>query len=267
MGQTIAKTAKQVTPMGGTFVVMNPDTSPNIQYRWQGILDEMQSPEGIWEELTDISPILYDRDLTQAIAYLQHVVQHYNPTLILITSGGPLFHSNYTTFYQQYVQQPRRNITIVCADDFEIQQQHLSRGHVQGLVGQIPYEMGYQAAQILYRALQVQQMQNHNNSTTNNTNPPPLLPDTIGTNLITHVHVPLVLPDLHVDHNLIGPRLQIVGYMLWGTIVGTAILCGLWTYRQRKQIVVQAAQPIFLILIAVVRVPQKIHPKDCIYIS
>lgn len=95
--------------------------------------------------------------------------------------------------------------------------------------------MGYLAAKLLYQAKQGQ-----------------VIPNQVGTSLVTHIHVPVVLPELVVDHNLIG-NLRVAGYTLLGIIGITALTCASFTWRNREQAVVQAAQPTFLLMIILVR--------------
>ena len=198
MGRTLAKAAKQITPTGGTFAVLSPDLSPNIRDRSQGFRDEMGDPqeeEQLWTE-TPGSPAIYHRDLGVAMEYLEMFAKQ-NPTIIVTTVGGVFFRVDYGDIYRRYIQ--NRSITIVSADDFGMQLEYLSKGYIHGLVGQIPYEMGTLAVQVLHEL-------QHGNKT---------VPKILGTSLITHIHVPLVLPGLQVDANLID-ELKIVGYTLLG---------------------------------------------------
>jgi len=233
LGQTLAKVAQQIVPGGGTFALVSSDRSPNVRLREQGVrqrLLDLDSDDDLplWRELAG-SPAVYQRDLDAAVAVLESLAQK-NPTAIVTTVGGPLLHAEYANFWKRH---RHRNITIIAADDFELQIAHLSRGYVQGLVGQMPYEMGALAVQVLVDLIEGRPV-----------------PDQLGTNLITHIQVPLVLPELQVDNNLINSGLRAVGYTLLSVIWATAVGCALWTFHSRKQAVVQAAQPVFLTLVA-----------------
>eukprot|EP00977_Amphora_coffeiformis_P016290 scaffold4990_cov176-Amphora_coffeaeformis.AAC.7 len=225
LGETMAKVAQQIRPTGGTFAILWGDDAPNVQQRDQGFRDHM-NPD-LWTECHG-SPVNYNRDLDRALTLMEDFAQQ-NATVIVTTTGGPLFHDDYAAFYKRHTH---RNVTIISADDFAVQIDHLSRGYVQGLVGQMPYEMGYKAAQVLYD-IKTGNFQG---------------PEFYGTNLITHIQVPLVLPELVVDHNLIG-RLRILGYTLMGVIYATALGCGIWTFVRRNTTVIKAAQPSFLLLL------------------
>ena len=225
MGETMAKVTQQIIPTGGTFAILWGDDSPNVQQRDQGFRDHLK-PE-LWTECKG-SPLNYNRDLGNALGLMEDFAQQ-NVSVIVTTTGGALFHDDYASFYKRH---KHRNMTVISADDFAVQIEHLSRGYVHGLVGQMPYEMGYKAAQVLFDI----KMGNFRGQ------------EFYGTNLITHIQVPLVLPDLVVDNNLIG-RLRILGYTLMGFIYATALGCALWTCVRCNTTVVKAAQPSFLLLL------------------
>jgi gamma-aminobutyric acid type B receptor len=76
------------------------------------------------------------------------------------------------------------------------------------------------------------------------------LPEQIyGTNVVTDIQVPLVLPELTVDDNLIGD-LRYVGFILFGMAAITSLYFAFLTFRYRNMHVVRVSQPIFLIMIA-----------------
>lgn len=232
MGTTLAKGAKQISPSGGTFAVLGSDESPNIMDRIKGFEKEMLAAnkpgdDPLWRPLAP--PGIFDRDVDQAIQ-LMHQYATSNPAVVVSVNGGPMWSSGYADYYRQH---KHRNITLVFGDDFPLQINFLSRGYVSGLVGQMPYEMGLRSASALMELLQQRS-----------------IPTEIGTNLISHLQVPLVLPELVVDHNLVG-NLKYVSYVLFGVIVAVVGACISWTVYRRSQVVVQAAQPSFLVLLAV----------------
>lgn len=75
--------------------------------------------------------------------------------------------------------------------------------------------------------------------------PTAILADVVSYNLI-----PLELPPLDVDENLLG-NLKYVGYTFFGIIAFAVLLSVCWTVYHRKSIVVRAAQPFFLVIVAV----------------
>lgn len=108
----------------------------------------------------------------------------------------------------------------------------LDRGYAHGLVGQLPYEMGALSIQTLHDLLQGREPRG----------------EMIGTNVLNHINIPLVLPELEVDHNLVG-NLYLVGYILFGIVALTALGFLGWTIKFREMVVVKAAQPIFLFMV------------------
>ena len=237
LGDTLAKVAQQLRPLGGTFAILWGDASPNVALRDEGFRKAIfktnendEDDDGdLWSEMPG-SPVNYNRDLDYALELMADFAQR-NCTVTVTTTGGPLFHSNYPQFYKRYRKQ---GITIISVDDFAIQIEYLSRGYVHGLVGQKPYEMGY------YAALELEKIKREGWSGRVNV---------LGTNLITHIEVPLVLPELVVDKNLID-TLRIIGYTLLALILAMSLFCGIWTWWNKNEAVVRAAQPIFLILVA-----------------
>jgi len=69
------------------------------------------------------------------------------------------------------------------------------------------------------------------------------------TNIVSYNVIPLELPPTDLDENLIG-NLKYIGFTCFGIVVVSAIVCIAWTFHLRKSIVVKAAQPFFLIMVA-----------------
>lgn len=228
MGETLAKVSKQIAAQGGTFAILMSDNAANMIERRIGFQQEMladQQKDVEWTEISG-SPFNYNRDLDAAIDQMERFAEQ-NVTVISSTTGGPMWSDRYESFATRH-----RHVTIVLADDFPRQLNLLSKGKTQGLVGQMPFEMGYRAADALLELLEGREVAK-----------------TIGTNLISHIQVPLVLPELVVDNNLIG-GLRVIGYVLFALVTICALSCMGWTIYHRKVSVVKAAQPGFLLLIA-----------------
>lgn len=232
LGESLAKVAKQIAPEGGTYGVVFGDDSPNLLERVRGFKEEMELENSktrtVWREVDD-PPTPFNKDGDIAVEQMEVLAQR-NTTVICGVDAGAMWSDNYEAFYNR---NKFRGLTIVIADDLPRQIDLLSRGKGQGLVGQMPYEMGYLSTEVLIKLL---------DGETN-------FPNRIGTNLITHLQVPLVLPELEVDTNLIG-KMYIVGYTLFATV--TLVTCATvgWTIFYRKKHVVEAAQPPFLLLVA-----------------
>lgn len=112
----------------------------------------------------------------------------------------------------------------------------MNKGYADGLVGQLPYQSGQVCIDTLLK------LQKEGNP------PRPVDDQIFGTNLSLLLRIPLVLPSLTVDKNYLG-NLAIMGYTFFAILlVGSFAVAG-WVVWNRKNQVVKAAQPIFLILI------------------
>lgn len=229
LGESMAKVAIQIRPTGGNYAVMISTESPNMLERANGFISHMESKnkQNIWEYVGTVN---FERDLDTAIAQLKELAA-LDISVLGVAGSGIMWSDQYEATYNEIAA--AHDMTIISADDLPVQIDFLSRGKVQGLVGQMPYEMGYLAAQTLHKLLE--------GETT---------PEIIGTNLITHLQVPLVLPELIMDDNLVGD-LRYVGISLFCLIAALSLFLAYWTIRNRKLPAVNAAQPFFLYLVIV----------------
>jgi gamma-aminobutyric acid type B receptor len=154
-----------------------------------------------------------------------------NATAVVPVMGAAMRSGGWRDFVDDY---RHTGMKFVSGDAMPNQLEALDRGYAHGLVGQLPYEMGYQAIDILNNLIDGE--------------PESEYPEIIGTNVLTHILVPLVLPPLNVDHNLIG-NLHVVGYILCGIVSLCSAFLVVWILRHRKLSVVKAAQPGFLLMI------------------
>eukprot|EP00977_Amphora_coffeiformis_P007119 scaffold1552_cov175-Amphora_coffeaeformis.AAC.10 len=226
-GQTLAKVLIQLRPRGGTYATISSE-SPNLNERVRGFQDELHT-NGKWTEVPG-SPSNYDGDLNLVQEQL-HTFARLNPTAIVPVSGAAMRSGGWEDFVHAH---RHRNITLVSGDAMANQLEFLDRGFAQGLVGQLPYEMGWRSIQSLYDIVQQ-----------GGQRPAKIV---VGTNVLSHILIPLELPELVVDHNLIG-NLHVIGYILFGLIA--VLACGLahWTLKARDHTVVKAAQPAFLFMV------------------
>jgi ABC-type sugar transport system substrate-binding protein len=226
-GVELAKVLKQLEPSGGRYATVGM-AAPNINERVRGFEDEI-SAGGEWTAVEG-SPGDSKRNLTLGIELMREFAK-LNVTAITPVMGAPMR----SGLWKEFVDEHRYlNITLVSGDAMPNQLEFLSRGYVQGLVGQLPYEMGFMAIKALYDLAEGGLVSQ----------------EIIGTNVLTHLKVPLILPELTVDHNLIG-NLHVVGFILFGLIACVALGFGVWTYRLRNVRVVKVAQPMFLIMVAI----------------
>jgi ABC-type sugar transport system substrate-binding protein len=226
-GIQLAKVLKQLVPTGGLYGTVG-STSSNIMERVRGFEYEI-AQNGLWTPVQG-SPSDHQRNFSLAVDQMNEFAR-LNATGIVPTMGGPMRSGRWVEFVDQNRD---NNVTLVSGDAMPNQLAFLDRGYVAGLVGQLPYEMGFMSIQVLYDLIQ--------GKTPNQ--------EVIGTNVLTHLKVPLILPELTVNNNLIG-NLNVVGFTLFAMVAFTALGFAVWIYRSRNVRVVKVSQPMFLIMVAV----------------
>src|SRR3569623_1770460 len=153
-----------------------------------------------------------------------------NPTGMVFMYQTPMRDPNWT----QFVDDNRfRNITYIGTDAADYQLDYLNKRYVDGLVGQMPYEIGVTALKVLYEL-----------ATTGRSEK-----DFYATNLVAYNLMPIELPPLTVDQHLLGDW-KILGYTCFGLVLVAATACAAWTLWLRHSLIVRAAQPFFLLMIA-----------------
>ena len=241
MGQTMAKVLKQLRSEGGRFAFLTSPwgSKPNVDERVSGFRNEMYQDYGStdsdaqWYEI-NASPL----DLVgQHTFRLQIVVETQQPDAIITTYLTPMRGANWTDFVNH---NRHRSIIYIGTDAVDFQLDYLHTGHVDGLVGQLPYDMGRVSAEVLHELTQHRKM-THNPSAE-------LEEWYYPTNLVSYTLIPLELPELNVDHNLLGP-LVYVGYICFAIVLLFSIICMGWTLYHRNDLVVKSSQPFFLVMI------------------
>jgi len=237
MGRTLARLLRQLHPEGGTCAVVAPRREDTTNAFLAEIFKHNHLPgRSHWDLVAPLQNATDDEYHEQ--------MQNYsllNPTAIVTLQQTPMRHPNWTNLVKEH---RHRNITYIGTDAADFQLDYLERGYVDGLVGQMPYEIGAACFRALYQdALERRGLIP--------THIPLQVDPRIQTNLISYNVIPLNLPTLDVDQNLLGP-LAILGWVLFGAIACAAIFCLCWTLRYRRESqVVRLAQPEFLIMIAI----------------
>jgi len=225
LGFELGNIVKTVLPFGGTFAVVG-TSHPNIVQRQQGVHDSLASnmnPSVNWIQVRG-SPSDALGDPTRAMMQVELFAEHHpNITTIISCMGAPMRSGGWAEFVQRHP-----NITLFSGDAMPNQMTFLNTGYVSGLVGQLPYDEGKIAIEVLYAM--AAQRQTFAGTTY------------IRTNILQHVRIPLVLPPLQVNNNLIG-NLRIVGFALFAIVVVTATCFASWMYLNRKVRVVRVSQP------------------------
>ncbi|CAJ1955599.1 unnamed protein product [Cylindrotheca closterium] len=226
-GERLGKVLKQIQPESGTFrMVSIPE--PNILQRERGTRRKLLE-EG-WLEAGAPSNMMGNSTLVveQMFQFMQE-----DPTLTAIVPvmgagmRSPIWHD----FVMAYP-----DVLLVVADAMPNQLEYLNRAYCNGLVGQLPYEMGARSIQVLHDLY-------------TGKSDPAEVPQFIATNVLEHLRIPLELPPLVKDYNLVG-ELRYVGYALFGIVATMATSFMGWAFVHRRMRVVKVAQPQFLIMVA-----------------
>lgn len=254
-GRQLARQMLSLNPSGGTFGIISGE-STNLQDRANGILKELANqqsglPSGseqVWKQLPD-SPFDALNNMTLALEKLEEWASG-NPTVLLSVTGLPMRVTEIvdeetgevTEFapWQDFVDSNRhRDITFLCADASPHQLKFLEYDYVDGLAGQLPYDMGIKSMNSLWTLMHTPDAQLGDSPDS----------DFVGTKVTWHVAVPLNLPPITVDMNRVG-NLQYVGYTLFGITAAVALGFAIWVFLHRTVRVVRVAQPTFLFMIA-----------------
>lgn len=224
-GETLGKILLQLQPKGGQYAIVSADSS-NILERNKGVRNFLEASE--WVEI-ESSPSDTQDSVSKALDQVEQFSQMPEVNAIIAVGGWPMFDPN-TTRWKNIVHSVGSNITYVVADTLPVQIDLLSSGHVNGLVGQDPYEMGVQAINLLYNER---------------------IPEDdyfFGTAFMEMVRVPLELPPPNVNYNYLG-NLRFLGISLFAVIAFLAVSFAAWTCLMSSVRVVVASQPQFLLLI------------------
>lgn len=159
-------------------------------------------------------------------------IASHNPTAFVFFYQTPLRHPNYTQFVDNHRW---RNITYIGTDGNGDELDYMVRKYINGLVGELTYDMGAYAAETLYKIV---------------TEGKESVPEIRYTKLVNYNLVPEELPELEVDNNLVSDGWAYVGYICFGIVAVCSLVCMAWTVYHRKGIVVRASQPVFLVMTA-----------------
>ena len=238
MGRVMARLLRQQRPEGGTFgFLLGKDG------RTQGFVQEITrdnegSDRAHWypAEGNDESGdgTLFANASTWQERYAQRLewFAQRNTTAIVSFRQTPMKIPNWKQLIDKYRD---RNITYLGVDADEFQLDYLNQRYVDGLVGQSPWMIGKAVVDTL-----TQYLLQHGKVDR----------EFIPTNLIAYNMIPLALPELEYNKNLLGD-LAWLGRTCFIVVAVAAVLCMAWTgFHRRASLVVTAAQPFFLVTIA-----------------
>lgn len=250
LGRTQARLLKQLRPEGGTFALVH---TPAFEDRVEGFRDEVfknndREDRANWLEADlPIDSYAAPDDVDQHPWFMELAAQA-NVTAMIFMYQTPMRAENYTQFIDKH---RHRNITYIGTDGSAYQLEYLSRRFVDGLVGQLPYDMGAFSVDVLYKAniqgrRQVFSEDEKRQQSREIVLDAPDLP-LVSTNLVAYNLIPIELPELVVEQSLLD-NLVIAGYLCFGIMMVSCIVCAVWTVWNRKCVVVKASQPAFLLM-------------------
>ena len=151
---------------------------------------------------------------------------------IIPVGGWPMFDKE---GWKDFVNVNReKNLTLIVGDTLDVQMQLMNEGYVDGLVGQLPFEMGKDSIDVLLRLSRGEKVDEVKYVTA----------------FLEVLRFPLVLPPIEVDDNYIE-GLAILGYVLFALIAATSLGLMVWTQLHKNTRVIKASQPFFLQMIIV----------------
>lgn len=257
MGQTMARLLRQIRPDGGTYALVAPKDG-----RTDGFVQEISrynnvtnTAQASWHEFVPDFPT--DGPAFDYIQVMERFLERAETTGVpldtfVIFRQTPMRHENWTSFVDAHRE---KNITYIGTDGADYQLAFLNSNYVDGLVGQLPYQMGTLCVEVLTEFVTIQSQSQsgiQEQDRSNITGKPPILPlekDIFPTNVVAYNIIPVELPLLEVDRNLVG-GLKYIGIVCAGIAILTALMCAAWTFHQRFNVVVKAAQPFFLVMVS-----------------
>lgn len=246
VGQSMARLLKQLRPEGGTYVAIY-HNGGGIE-RAKGFYEEIERDNGRpdkahwveepslnyaelgWDDGRDVHDITRD-GLDSVIPDLETIASK-NPTAILFMYQTPLRIEEFPDFVDRTRE---KNITFLGVDGNANNLKLISRGYVDGLIGIKTYDTGLLAAETLHTAV------------TEGWDAIPSNVTRVG--LISYNLIPDNLPPHQVDQHLLE-NLKYVGILCFCIVGVLSIYFIGWTLFNRSTRVIQASQPIFLVMIA-----------------
>jgi len=242
LGIHLGKVSLQIQPKGGNYAIISSLTGPNLAQRVEGVREKIKQSKYEWNELPG-SPSNCNEDFETARQQISEFVQKSdsNPTVIISVGGWPMWSTqdNENAWIKTVASLRQNNNTLVSiiADATNEQVDLFKKGYTNGLVAQEPYQMGRMAAQKLRQLVKNQNITFKDEKIVN-------------THILEMIRTPINLPDVNIKLNSIQ-NLRPVGYFAFGLVTCLSIGFGAWTFLNRKNKVVRASQPFFLIMMCV----------------
>lgn len=229
-GQELGKLLDQLSPVGGKYGVIAA-SAPNVVERYNGVTKKL-AEDGRWIPIQN-SYLDCKDDIALALELMKDLATM-GVQAIIPVGGWPMWNKEpWIDFVNT-----NTNITLVVGDALDVQMELMNMGYVDGLVGQLPFEMGTDSINVLLKLVKNEDVGIIN----------------YGTSILEVLRFPLVLPPVNegngVTNNYIG-ALSILGYLIYALIVALSLFLMVWTHLHKETRVVKASQPFFLQMIIV----------------
>jgi len=232
-GVQLGSVLNKLNPVGKNYGIITA-LGPNLQKRMDGVCDRLEHdwlhPTN-WKQVS-YSPLNCLENGTLAIELMEQYANDPNVDAIIILGGWPMY--GLPNLWKEFTDSNPHVFTVV-ADTTDQQIDLMNKGYVNGLVGQMPYQMGRYSAEQLFRINEAKIQ---------------TLDETQITPLLDVLRVPDALPSLTTNHNYIG-NLAILGYVLFGIVFISSISISVFVYLNQKNTIIRASQPAFLQMICV----------------
>ena len=242
LGRTMARLLRQLRPEGGTFTMLG-----KKEGRYQGFFNEITKENNnpqkahwyeIGQEFEDVKEKGGSFEGMSRWSYEMFNKVTLNPSAMVAMYQSPMKDENWTMFQDEYNRD--RKITMIGVDGADFQIDYLNNLYVDGLVGQLPYQIGKKSAEVIVDIIE------------GRVRDPNFQPEqTIyTTNVVAYNLIPVELPELELEQNLLG-NLRYIGFVCFGIVATACVGCIVWVIAHRNTPVVKTTQPFFLVMVAV----------------
>ena len=152
-GDMLGSLLLQHSPLGGKYTIVTVFPSPNLAQRVEGVLHALDRSE--WTYIGPVGGVDGKGSTEESLIVMHDLASNPNLNAIIPVLGGPMFDfEGWKEFVTTYA-----NLTLVVGDAISTQIELLELGFVNGLVGQLPSEMGRKSVQTLVKVLNKEETQ------------------------------------------------------------------------------------------------------------
>ena len=150
IGIELGKLLVKLHPKGGSIAIQAGEPpAENLRERLAGLRSVLDKNK--WKEVPG-SPFYCNADSQVAVQQLEDLLNQHNDLTAFVALGAwpQVAKRGYQKVVSQHIERVKNNeLVLLVADTLKMQMELLSTGYGQGLVGQRPFEMGFQAIKVL----------------------------------------------------------------------------------------------------------------------